>query len=101
MGTTISATRLRGQMRVTITGIFQGVIDLIVELLFDRITDYTVDYNMVSYVWLNFYYYIQIVPASCALFHWLLQREEDVTFNSFFREYFIHILDRSDEQVTG
>ncbi|KAJ0005867.1 hypothetical protein NQD34_015761, partial [Periophthalmus magnuspinnatus] len=39
--------------------------------IFRYILFYTVDYSMVSYVWLNFYYYIQIVPAQSALFHWV------------------------------
>ncbi|KAJ0005868.1 hypothetical protein NQD34_015762 [Periophthalmus magnuspinnatus] len=39
--------------------------------IFRFILFYTVDYSMVSYVWLNFYYYIQIVPAQSALFHWV------------------------------
>ncbi|CAL9689652.1 unnamed protein product [Knipowitschia caucasica] len=35
------------------------------------IVDCTVDLSMVSYVWLSFYFYIQIVPALCPLSHWV------------------------------
>ncbi|XP_055004918.1 uncharacterized protein LOC129407523 [Boleophthalmus pectinirostris] len=83
LGISISATRLRSQMRVTITGMFQGVLFFFYGLLelakeysmivviCELITGFTVDCSMVGYVWLNFYYYIQIVPAQSALFHWV------------------------------
>lgn len=42
-----------------------------IQTIFYLIIDVTTDFSMVSFVWLNFYYYIQIVPARCSLFHWV------------------------------
>ncbi|KAJ0070171.1 hypothetical protein NL108_002482 [Boleophthalmus pectinirostris] len=54
----------------------QGLLELAKEysmivVICELITGFTVDCSMVGYVWLNFYYYIQIVPAQSALFHWV------------------------------
>uniref|UniRef100_A0A8C6T2B6 Uncharacterized protein n=1 Tax=Neogobius melanostomus TaxID=47308 RepID=A0A8C6T2B6_9GOBI len=45
--------------------------EYVIGYILEMILSYIVDYSIVSYVWLNFYYYIQIVPARCALFHWV------------------------------
>ncbi|XP_072300225.1 taste receptor, type 2, member 201, tandem duplicate 1 [Eucyclogobius newberryi] len=58
---------------------------------------------MVSYVWLNFYYFIQIVPAPFALFRWvkrniksticvLLGTDILITTLSRIRDFFLYVL---------
>ncbi|KAJ0005869.1 hypothetical protein NQD34_015763 [Periophthalmus magnuspinnatus] len=54
--------------------VIQGIYDILFNeyaFILSYLIEYTVDYSMVSYVWLNFYYYIQIVPAQSAFFHWV------------------------------
>ncbi|KAJ0070126.1 hypothetical protein NL108_002441 [Boleophthalmus pectinirostris] len=62
--------------------------------IFRFILFYTVDYSMAGYVWLNFYYYIQIVPAQSALFHWVKRNIKSTIYVLLSIDVFVTIISR-------
>ncbi|XP_031669597.1 uncharacterized protein LOC116359863 [Oncorhynchus kisutch] len=112
IGSPFSSPRLHSQMRVTIAGILQGILFLFTALWifihysskvfsstsFDDNILYTVislykfgttlnlgiATSMSTSVWLNFFYYTQIVPAQRALFTWVKRNIKSIIYWGLF-----------------
>uniref|UniRef100_A0A8C7HWS1 Taste receptor type 2 n=1 Tax=Oncorhynchus kisutch TaxID=8019 RepID=A0A8C7HWS1_ONCKI len=135
-GSTFSSPRLHSQMRVTITGILQGILYFLCALWifisffsinFSMVFNYTffntvislymfgttvnlglrpmMAYNLIliglckayvnmsTSVWLNFFYYTQIVPAQRALFIWVKRNIKIIIYWGLFVDRVLFLFD--------